>query len=132
MDVQNPAPANDRSESVSNPPLIALLTLLSTLALTAFIWQIFKKEIKPAALSQHIKQIRGEDFSEYTVRPPGSRPEYNSIIYIEPFNTLYQRAFGLDMLTEPLRRAAMLKARDNGSHQRIFDTVLNDMLFNQS
>jgi CHASE1-domain containing sensor protein len=87
------------------------------------------KEFKSAALSRHIKQIHAEGFFEYTVRPPESRTEYNSTIHIEPFNTRYQRAFDFDILTEPIRRAAIPKARDDGSHQRIFDTLLKRYSF---
>ena len=37
---------------------------------------------------------------------------YSSIIYIEPFKDRNLRAFGYDMLSEPVRRAAMERARD--------------------
>ncbi len=60
----------------------------------------------------HIKQVRSEGFPEYTIRPDGERPVYTSIIFLEPFNWRNQRAFGYDMYTEQVRRAALDKARD--------------------
>ena len=42
----------------------------------------------------------------------GKRSVYTSIIYLEPFNKRNQRAFGYDMYSEPVRREAMDKARD--------------------
>ncbi|MCX6935793.1 MAG: CHASE domain-containing protein, partial [Verrucomicrobia bacterium] len=63
-------------------------------------------------LEQHIKEIRAEGFPEYTVRPAGERALYSSIIYLEPFSGRNLRAFGYDMLTEPIRLAALERARD--------------------
>ena len=62
-------------------------------------------------LVKHIEQMRLE-YPDYTVRPDTPRDEYHSIIYIEPINTRNLRAFGYDMFTEPVRRAALEQARD--------------------
>ncbi len=62
----------------------------------------------------HVKQIRRQGFLEYTIKPAGERKEYTSIIYLEPFDWRNQRAFGYDMFTESVRRAAMERARDTG------------------
>ena len=66
-------------------------------------------------LTRHIREIRSEGFPEYTVKPEGDREIYSSIIYLEPFSERNQRAFGYDMLTEPIRRTAMEQARDTDS-----------------
>ncbi len=66
-------------------------------------------------LARHIQEIRSEGFPEYTVRPAGDREIYSSIIYLEPFSGRNLRAFGYDMLQEPVRRAAMERARDTDS-----------------
>ncbi|MEI8064282.1 MAG: CHASE domain-containing protein [Verrucomicrobiota bacterium] len=63
-------------------------------------------------LAQHIQEIRAEGFPSYQVRPEDSREIYSSIIYLEPFTNRNLRAFGYDMLTEPIRRTAMERARD--------------------
>ena len=72
----------------------------------------FSKWLTPAEKDANVRQIRAEGFSDYSIRPEGKRPVYTSIIYLEPFNWRNQRAFGYDMYSEPLRRAAMDKARD--------------------
>ncbi len=63
-------------------------------------------------LVQHIQEIRAEGFPSYQVRPEGEREIYSSIIYLEPFTNRNLRAFGYDMFSEPIRRAAMEVARD--------------------
>jgi signal transduction histidine kinase/CHASE1-domain containing sensor protein len=74
----------------------------------------FTKVIAADRLSTHIAEIRREGFPDYTVRPPGERAIYTSIIYLEPFSDRNLRAFGFDMFSEPVRRAAMEQARDTG------------------
>ena len=74
----------------------------------------FAQVIPPDQLSTHIARVRSEGFPEYTVRPPGERALYTSIIYLEPFRDRNLRAFGFDMFSEPVRRAAMEQARDSG------------------
>ena len=74
----------------------------------------FAQNIPADQLATHIAQIRGEGFPGYTVHPPGMRSLYTSIIYLEPFRDRNLRAFGYDMYTEPVRRAAMDQARDTG------------------
>jgi len=51
-------------------------------------------------------------YPDYTVHPEGSRPVYTSVIYLEPYSEQNRKAFGYDMFSEPVRRAAMEKARD--------------------
>ncbi len=60
------------------------------------------------------QEIRSEGFPDFTITPPGERDHYTSIIYLEPFDTRNQRAFGYDMYSEPTRRSAMELARDSG------------------
>lgn len=59
-------------------------------------------------------EIRREGFKNFSVRPEGARPTYSAIIFLEPFDWRNQRAFGYDMYSEPVRRAAMMRARDSG------------------
>ncbi len=70
--------------------------------------------IPPERLQAHEAEIRAEGFPDYAVRPPGRRDMYSSIIYLEPFTGRNLRAFGYDMFSEPVRRAAMERARDSG------------------
>ncbi|MFU8788777.1 MAG: CHASE domain-containing protein [Methylobacter sp.] len=72
----------------------------------------FSLWIPPAQLAAHHAQIRAEGFPDYQLRPEGQRDAYSSIIYLEPFSGRNLRAFGYDMYSEPVRRAAMQQARD--------------------
>jgi len=60
------------------------------------------------------RRVRAEGFPQFEVKPPGARGMYTSIIYLEPFNWRNQRAFGYDMFSEPVRRAAMNDAVNQG------------------
>ena len=62
----------------------------------------------------HELGMRAEGFPHYTIRPPGDRDLYSSIIYLEPFTGRNVRAFGYDMFSDPVRREAMERARDTG------------------
>ncbi len=70
--------------------------------------------LKPEEKEANIKKIRSEGFPEYVIKPPGERPFYTSIIYLEPFTWRNERAFGYDMYSEANRRAAMDKALSEG------------------
>lgn len=70
----------------------------------------------PAADRERIiRQVRREGFPQFSIKPKGARDPYTAIIYLEPFDWRNQRAFGYDMYSEPVRRAAMERARDTGS-----------------
>ncbi|WP_295458232.1 CHASE domain-containing protein [uncultured Thiodictyon sp.] len=68
--------------------------------------------IVPDQLSQHEADVRAQGFPDYRVWPAGRRDPYSAIVYLEPFTGRNLRAFGYDMLSEPVRRAAMERARD--------------------
>ena len=74
----------------------------------------FSRVILPAEVDQHIREVKDQGFPDYTVRPAGERDIYTAIIFLEPFDARNQRAFGFDMFSEPVRRAAMERARDTG------------------
>lgn len=72
----------------------------------------FSLRIPPGRKAGHLAAIRAEGFPNYSIRP--ERPEYTSIVFLEPFDWRNQRAFGYDMFSEPVRRLAMERARDAG------------------
>lgn len=74
----------------------------------------FSKMLTPEELAAHERAIRAEGFPDYAVQPRGVRPQYSSIVYLEPFTGRNLRAFGYDMFSEDVRRAAMIQARDSG------------------
>ncbi len=74
----------------------------------------FARRISPPELAAHESALRAEGFSDYALRPPGGRELYTAIVYLEPFSGRNLRAFGYDMFSEPVRRAAMARACHTG------------------
>ncbi len=74
----------------------------------------FSQVVRPEDRPRHVAGIRAEGFANYDIWPPGKRELYTSIVYLEPFDWRNQRAFGYDMYSEPVRQAAMARARDEG------------------
>jgi signal transduction histidine kinase/CheY-like chemotaxis protein len=74
----------------------------------------FTEIVRPGELEAHIQRIRAEGFPAYTVRPEGRRDLYTPLVYIEPLDERKRRAMGYDMFSDPVRRAAMERARDTG------------------
>ena len=75
----------------------------------------FAKIIAGQELPEHVLAVRAEGFPHYDVRPEGVRANHAPITYLEPFTGRNLRAFGYDMFSEPIRRAAMERARDHGA-----------------
>ena len=75
----------------------------------------YSQLIRPPDKAAHIEKIRKQGFAGYAIRPAGERGVYSSIVYLEPFNWRNQRAFGYDMFSEPVRRVAMERARDENN-----------------
>ncbi|KZD07613.1 CHASE domain-containing protein [Oceanibaculum pacificum] len=71
--------------------------------------------LRAAEVAEHEARIRAQDFPEYQIHPPGTRPLYGVITFLEPYTSRNRRAFGFDMFSEPVRREAMERARDTGS-----------------
>ena len=64
---------------------------------------------------RHEAAVRREGFPDYAIRPAGERDPFTSIVYLEPFSGRNLRAFGYDMFSEPVRRAAMERACDQNT-----------------
>jgi PAS domain S-box-containing protein len=60
------------------------------------------------------RRIRAEGFPDFRVWPEGARDDYNVVTYLEPFDERNRRAFGYDMLSEPVRAAAIRRAMETG------------------
>src|SRR5450830_1674307 len=71
--------------------------------------------VSPGQREQHVAALRADSNTAYAIVPAGSRPVYSAITNIEPYSGLNLRALGFDMLTDPVRRAAMEQARDTGA-----------------
>lgn len=61
-----------------------------------------------------VAEVRADGNPGYQIHPPGERDSYTPVLYIEPFNGRNLLAFGYDMNTEQVRRAAMERAVADG------------------
>ena len=69
---------------------------------------------RPAERDAFVTGVRRTAASDFRIWPAGERRNYNPIVYLSPLDRRNQAAIGFDMLTDPTRRAAMLRARDEG------------------
>jgi PAS domain S-box-containing protein len=74
----------------------------------------FSVRVSPQAKDALIATMRQAGQANFQLQPDYPRDEYHSIIYLEPLDSRNQAAIGYDMFTEPVRRAAMERARDSG------------------
>lgn len=72
----------------------------------------FSLLVRAENLEKHCQQMQSSGFPDYKIWPQNERDLYTSITMLEPFNEQNSRAFGYDMMTEPVRRLAMERARD--------------------
>ncbi|MCB1776659.1 MAG: CHASE domain-containing protein [Candidatus Competibacteraceae bacterium] len=72
----------------------------------------FAVVVPPEQKAAHTAALRAEGFPNYAIYPDGERDLYTAIIYLEPFSGRNLRAFSYDMFSEPVRHAAMARARD--------------------
>jgi len=74
----------------------------------------FAKAVKPEQRAAHVQAVHDEGFSAYTITPPGERALYTPVVYLEPFRDRNLAAFGYDMLSEQVRRQALMAAAESG------------------
>jgi diguanylate cyclase (GGDEF)-like protein len=70
-----------------------------------------KAEFERAVRAEKSSLLKG--LPEFSIKPPGERPEYAVLTYVEPMGKNVA-AWGLDLNADPLRRSAMDRARDTG------------------
>jgi PAS domain S-box-containing protein len=72
----------------------------------------YARSIGAAGRDAYVAEVRREGYADFDLKPAGMRDEYSSVHFLEPFSGRSLRAFGYDMLTDPVRRLAMTRARD--------------------
>jgi PAS domain S-box-containing protein len=70
------------------------------------------RSIPAGGRDAYVSEIRNEGYADFNLKPLGIRDSYSSVHFLEPFAGRNLRAFGYDMLTDPVRRLAMERARD--------------------
>jgi signal transduction histidine kinase/ActR/RegA family two-component response regulator len=74
----------------------------------------YSARIRAGELPAFVAWARRQGIPGFHVWPETPRPEYHSIIYLEPLDRRNEAAIGYDMFTEPTRRAAMERAAATG------------------
>lgn len=74
----------------------------------------FSRLLSRAQVPAFEQRIRAQGFPAFSITPPGGRAELAPIEYLEPLDWRNQRAFGFDMSSNPVRRAAMDRAARTG------------------
>jgi len=74
----------------------------------------FSVRVRPDERNQLVEMMRRGDNAIFKIWPEGDRAEYHAIVYLEPADRRNQAAIGYNMFTDPIRRAAMERARDLG------------------
>jgi diguanylate cyclase (GGDEF)-like protein len=70
-----------------------------------------KVQFERAVRAERSPLVKG--LPEFAIKPPGERPDYMVLIYLEPMGKNVV-AWGLDLNADPLRRSAIDRARDSG------------------
>src|ERR1700704_382769 len=70
-----------------------------------------KLEFERAVRAETSPLVKG--LPEFAIKPPGERPEYVVLTYLEPMGKNVA-AWGLDLNADPVRRSAVDRARDSG------------------
>ena len=74
----------------------------------------FSLRLTPADSAAVLRARRADGLPAFGVAPGTPRDELHTILYLEPLDQRNRAALGFDMFTEPVRRAAMVRARDSG------------------
>jgi len=69
--------------------------------------------VPASGLAQHRRERRAQS-PAYEIFPSGSRDDYYPLDFLEPRTARNQKILGFDMASEPVRRAAIERARDTG------------------
>lgn len=73
------------------------------------------QRVERDGLENHIQTLKAEGFQNYRIWPAGDRDSYFPNVFLEPLDEINSRALGFDAWSEPVRRAALEKARDSGT-----------------
>ncbi|MBA2724093.1 MAG: CHASE domain-containing protein [Methylibium sp.] len=75
----------------------------------------YSPRVAAGSVAAFEEAARKEGIESFAVHPAGAREWMFSILYLEPLDERNRAALGFDMSSEPVRAAAMARARDTGS-----------------
>jgi PAS domain S-box-containing protein len=74
----------------------------------------YTARVRPDEREAFVMVQRQQGAPAFRIWPDHPGPEFHSIVYLEPQDRRNAAAIGYDMFSEPIRRAAMERARDTG------------------
>ncbi len=74
----------------------------------------FARRVDDVARSNVIAPLRPPVAEALSIRPAGERAQFFPVTYLEPVDERNAHALGYNMFSEPVRQAAMVRARDQG------------------
>ncbi|HWU85546.1 MAG TPA: CHASE domain-containing protein, partial [Rhodocyclaceae bacterium] len=72
----------------------------------------YVRYLRDEARDAYVDEVRREGYADFALSPAGRRDAYASVHFLEPFTGRSLRIFGYDLLTDPILRSAMERARD--------------------
>jgi signal transduction histidine kinase len=75
----------------------------------------FSKIILPGEREALIKEMKSENYPDFTIFPESETDLTQTIIYLEPLDQRNRKAIGFNMSSEENRRQALERARDSGT-----------------
>ncbi len=74
----------------------------------------YSARLAPGERDALLERMRASGITEFHLWPDKPREEVHAIVFLEPLDERNRRALGFDMFSEPVRREAMIRARDSG------------------
>jgi signal transduction histidine kinase len=74
----------------------------------------FAQHVDRQNLRAFVRDIELDGTPRFRVQPSGDRPEYHTIVFLEPPDLRSAETIGLDLSVDPVQAAAMARARDTG------------------
>lgn len=74
----------------------------------------YAQTMAPGEVDADIERVVREGQAPFRLWPDEPRERYTAVTFLEPLDQRNRAALGFDMMTEPVRREAMARARDTG------------------
>lgn len=84
----------------------------------------YAQYLRPGQVQAFVDAQRAQGRTDFKVSPDYVRSEYTAVMYLEPTNSTNINGYGYDMMSEPVRNAAMSMARDSNDIRATGPVVL--------
>ncbi|MFN7144358.1 MAG: CHASE domain-containing protein [Myxococcota bacterium] len=87
----------------------------------------YAKRVGPSEVGALEQAMREQGLPRFRVWPPPTSEDNTAIVYLEPPDRGNLRAFGFDMTSEPVRRAAMERAHAAGARVMYLEVAVDNL-----